>query len=398
MIKSPRVRRLLLGLVSLLVTTVGCSDDSTPDVTGDELLDLGAFEVGYREMSFSYTPPASDEVREISMRMWYPAAPDSGADPALYAVAGVVEVPTEVALDAPPIAGGDDFPLVIYSHGSGGQALLAYPYGELMASHGWILASANHAGNTALDGLAGTSTPGARTQLNRPSDVTGIIDWLESGLIDDDLSGTADTSRVFLIGHSAGASTAFTSGGATPDFDALTAGCDAQNPSESCLVYAEPDVEAAFRAGLSDPRVVAIAPQAPGVPRGGDLAGLEVPTMLMSGLLDQTTPHSTQAAPAWDALDHPDDIWVDMPRGAHFTFITICHDLSDAVINIFQPDAFDDGCDFDTSPPTDEVVPILAAYALGFGRLHVLGETEWADVLRGPTLGDFDDEFEITVR
>ncbi|MEM7434848.1 MAG: hypothetical protein AAF436_06815 [Myxococcota bacterium] len=392
--------RISFLLPLLLALASGCSDgaDGDESASADELLSLGEFDVGFRQMMLRYTPPGSGETREISMRMWYPAAPDSGAEPAVYAVAGVVSVPTDVALDAPPLAEGSDFPLVIYSHGSGGQALLGYPYGELMASHGWILASANHAGNTALDDLGGTSTPGARNQLNRPSDITAVIDWLESGLTDDDLAGAADTSRVFVIGHSAGAYTAFAAAGATPDYDALVEGCDDESPSESCLVYAEPEVEAAFRAGLGDPRVVAVATQAPGVPRGADLAALEVPTMLMSGLLDRTTPHATQAAPAWEALDNPDDIWVDMPRGAHFTFITICHDLTAALINVIQSDAFDDGCDFDLSPRTDDVVPILAAYTLGFGRIHVLGETEWQAVLAGPTLGDFDEEFEITSR
>ena len=39
----------------------------------------------------------------------------------------------------------------MHSHGNGGEGLLAYPYGELMASHGWILVAPNHTGNTAFD-------------------------------------------------------------------------------------------------------------------------------------------------------------------------------------------------------------------------------------------------------
>jgi len=416
-----RMRFFLLGFPFVIAAAVvGCGDDAdvdpstggsggpggtggsggagaTPPVSSEELLELGPWDVGFREMTLAYPGVASDEDRELPMRMWYPAIPDSGADPALYAVAAVVEVPTDVALDAPPLADGSGFPLAIYSHGSGGQALLAYPFGELMASHGWIVASPNHIGNTALDQLAMTSVPGARSQLNRPNDVSAVIDWLESGLTNDDLAGAADTARVFVIGHSFGAYTAFAVGGGTPDFDVLTEDCDG-DPNDSCMVYAEPEVEAAFRAGFGDPRVVAIAPQAPGVPTGADLAALDVPTMLMSGLLDQTTPHATQAAPAWAMLDHPDDVWVDMPMGAHVSFITICHDLAPSIINIFQPDAFDDGCDFDRFTPTDEAVPVIAAYLLAFGRLHVLGETAWDTVLRGETIGEIDDQFEITVR
>jgi len=120
--------------------------------------------------------------------------------------------------------------------------------------------------------------------------------------------------------------------------------------------------------------------------------------MLMSGLLDQTTPHEEHAVPAWEGLDHPDDVWVDMPRGAHQTFITICHDLSPAIIAIVQPNAPEDGCDFEQFTPTDQAIPVIAAYLLAFGRRHVLGETEWDEILRGEPIGDIDDQFEITVR
>lgn len=392
--------RTSLPVLALLVVSGCATDGNEQSVSADELLNLGEYAVGYREMMFSYTAAASDEVREIPMRVWYPAAPNSGTLLEVYVVPNVVGIPTEIALDAPPVADPGNFPLAIYSHGSGGEALLGYPYGELMASHGWIVASPNHIGNTALDGLEGTSTPSALTALNRPADITGIIDWLESGLGEDDLAGAADTSNVFVIGHSFGGYTAFSVGGVAQDFDTLTEGCDEPDPSDSCMIYAEPEVEAAYRAGFHDPRVVAIAPQAPALlaPVEGILAELEVPTMLMSGLLDKTTPHETQAAPAWEGLDHPDDIWVDMPRGAHFTFVTICHDLAPALLDLFQPDAPEDGCDFEQFTPTDQATPIIAAYLLAFGRRHVLGETGWDEILRGEPIGDIDDQFEITVR
>ena len=397
-----------LPVLALLVVS-GCGTDSNDQgpggsggtgVSADELLNLGEYEVGFREMMFSYTPPASDETREIPMRLWYPAVANSGAPTAPYSVAGIVDIPSEVALDAPPVAEGGNFPLAIYSHGSGSEALTGYPFGELLASHGWVVASPNHVGNTVLDGLDETSAPFALTALNRPADITGVIDWLESGLGEDELAGVADTSAVFVIGHSFGGYTAFAVGGVDQDFDALTEDCDLQEPNENCMILGEPGVEAAYRAGFRDPRVVAIAPQAPALltPVEGALPALEVPTMLMSGLLDKTTPHATQATPAWEGLDHPDDIWVDMPRGAHQTFITICHDLTPELIAIVQPNAPEDGCDFEQFTPTPQAIPIIAAYLLAFGRRHVLGETEWDEILRGEPIGDIDDQFEITVR
>ncbi len=376
--------------VALLVFVSGCSSsDDPPTANVDELFEQGPFPVGFREISLTYPDAASGEDRTLELRVWYPAEEDSGAAPAIYAVAGVVEVPAPFSLDAPPPIGDSGLPLVVYSHGNQGEGLLAYPYGELMASHGWILVSPNHTGNTVLDGLLGTAAPFAASALNRPYDLTAIIDAFEFGLVGDELEGKADTARTLVFGHSFGGYTAFAAGGTDVDFDQLSSGCDPDSTSPNCEVLRDPNVEAAYRAGFGDPRVVAIAPQAPalGSIAEGELAALEVPTMLMSGRLDQTTTQATSAEPAWAGVDNPEDLWVEMPEGAHFSFVSICYDLDEAVINLVQPDAFEDGCG-EGFIPAEEAVPVLAAYVFAFGRLHVLGESEWQPVLTGPPLND----------
>lgn len=389
------------GAAAILFTSIiGCGDDSGSEVVAnpDELFEQGPYEVGYREMTIAYDAVASTESRELVLRVWYPAQPDSGAPPARYSVGdGLVDLPAVYALDNPPVTDDGGLPFVIYSHGNGGEGLLAYPYGELMASHGWILVAPNHTGNTALDFL-GDPDPFTRVALDRPNDITAIIDEFESGLSGDDLTGKANTSEVFLFGHSFGGYTTFTAGGADVDFDALNAGCDGTT-SPSCDVLADPEVEAAYRAGFGDPRIVALAPQAPALASitADELSALDQPTMLMSGRLDQTTTQEESAEPAWAGIDHPDDLWVEMPLGAHFTFITICHDLEPELLTFFQPDAFEDGCG-EQFIDTTEAVPVLAAYVLAFGRRHVLGQTQWDSVLTGPPLGNNPGDFVITLK
>ncbi len=395
----------------LFTSVIGCGDDSSGDggsagtggtggtggpPSADELFEPGPYEVGYREITMSYDPVASTEPRELVLRVWYPAQPGSDAPPARYQVGGIVDLPAVLALDAPPVTEDSGLPFVIYSHGNGGEGLLAYPYGELMASHGWVLVAPNHTGNTALDFL-GDPDPFARAALDRPNDITAIIDELESGLPGDELAGKADTSAVFLFGHSFGGYTTFTAGGADMDFDALNAGCDGVT-SPNCEVLADDEVEAAYRAGFGDPRIVALAPQAPALSAiaDGELAALEQPTMLMSGRLDQTTTQEESAEPAWAGIDNPGDLWIEMPLGAHYTFITICHDLTPELLDFFRPDAVEDGCG-EEFIDTREAIPVLAAYVLAFGRRHVLGETEWDSVLTGPPLGNPGD-FVVTVK
>ena len=404
------------GAAAILVitsTSVGCGSDSEGSGTGgnagtggdagaggavanpDELFEPGPYEVGYREFPLTYSDAGTMNDREVLLRVWYPAQPDSGAEPARYQVGGLVDLPAGIALDAPPVTDDSALPFAVYSHGNGGEGLLAYPYGELMASHGWIVVGPNHTGNTAFDFL-GTPDPGSRSALDRPYDVTTIIDEFELGLRDDDLAGKADTSAVFVFGHSFGGYTTFAAGGADADYDSAAEGCDGST-SPNCQVLNDPGVEAAYRAGFGDPRVVALAPQAPaiGLLQDGELGDLGIPSMLMTGRLDQTTTQETSAEPSWAGIDDPGDIWVEMPKGAHFTFISICYDLTPELLMLFRPDAPEDGCGPEFID-AEEAVPVLAAYVLAFGRRHVLGETEWDSVLTGPPLGN-EGDFVITL-
>jgi predicted dienelactone hydrolase len=392
-----------VGTAAILLcsSTIGCGSDSATggtEANPGELFEPGAYEVGYRELPITYEAAASGDDRELLLRVWYPAAPDSGADPARYQLSNGtinIDLAAGIALDAPPANEEGGFPFAVYSHGNGGEGLLAYPYGELMASHGWIVVGPNHTGNTAFDFLE-TPDPLTRSALDRPNDITAVIDAFQSGLSGDDLAGKADTSGVFVFGHSFGGYTAFAAGGADVDFDAANEGCEG-SMSDDCEVLAEPGVEAAYRAGFGDPRVVALAAQAPALISiaDGELAELGIPTMLMTGRLDETTPQETAAEPAWAGIDDPDDLWVEMPLGAHYSFITICYDLDPGVLALFRPDAGQDGCGPEFID-AEEAVPVLSAYVLAFGRRHVLGETEWDAVLTGPSLGN-EGDFVVTL-
>ncbi|MFO7561935.1 MAG: hypothetical protein R6X02_04785 [Enhygromyxa sp.] len=351
-----------------------------------ELSERGPYEVGYKLLELSYIPPGTLEERTLPIQVWYPAVPDSGAPKASYTVGGIVELPSSSvgALDAPPISADGPFPIAVYSHGSGGEGLLAYPYAERFASHGWITFSPSHVGNTALELLNDTGDPFIQVAVNRPHDISAILDEADGGFAGDEVGAAADLSQVFVFGHSFGGYTSFSIGGATLDYQTLLGAC---LPSD-CAYLEQPEVAEAFAAGFGDPRVDAIAPQAPALITNfgdGDLAGLRVATMLQSGKLDITTPDATEAQPAWDAIAHRNDVWVDLPFGAHYSFITICHDLDPELLALFQPDNVNDGCGPEFTPTT-ETVPVLTTYLLAFARHEVLGEVQWSVLLEGETL------------
>lgn len=369
-------------------TETGTETGTEPDREAlvAELSERGPYEVGFKTLELSYAPPGApeDEARVVPVLVWYPAIDDSGAPPATYEVAGIVQLPTPDVLDGPEVSADGPFPVAVYSHGSGGEGLLAYPFAERFASHGWVMYSPGHTGNTALDSVGGTESSLFENAVNRPSDISAVLDRVDAGFDGESVAAASDLSQVFVFGHSFGAYTTLAIGGATLDYEALLASC----AGADCDYLMDPEVADAFADGFGDPRVNAIAPQAPAlVPSfgAGEIAGIDVPTMLQSGKLDITTPDATQAQPTWDALDEPGDIWIDLPFGAHYSFITICDDLDPSLLEVFVPSNAEDGCGMQFTP-TSEIVPVLNTYLLAFARLEVLGETQWSVVLDGEPL------------
>ncbi len=358
--------------------------------TLDHLFRIGPQKVGYLEFSYSYDAPGQEEPREITVKVWYPADPATDADPARYAVGGIVNVPTEVALREPAPSTDGPFPTVIYSHGSGGEGLLAYPYGEHLASWGWVVFAPNHVGNTALDGVQMSFSPFLATTLHRVTDIRALLDTLEAGF-ESPVSGIADLNNVVLFGHSFGGYTTLALGGADLDTDLLVETC-AGYGEDSCEFINQEEVQTAFRA------LIPLFAE-------GEIASIELPVMLQSGRMDKTLPDEVHAAPAWQTLDGPDDIWVEMPLGGHFSFISICTDLSEDILRLFRPDAPEDGCSEDFID-SELAVSTLTAYYSGrtlypgmyihaFARLHVLQEERWNEQLAGDS---FSEGFEITLK
>lgn len=375
------MRAIVLGLIPL----VACAP---PDP--EALFASGEHDVGYRRVETTYTPPGG-EARTLPVHAWYPADA-SGEAMATYTVAAIVERDSEVALAAPAAADGT-WPLVVYSHGSGGEGLLGYPYAEHLASHGFVVLAPDHLGNTARDGIGAGFAPLTRLLVDRPSDVRATLDLAQAGAFGG-LDVRADQAMV--VGHSFGGYTTLAVGGAELDVDALEVGCAQVEDDESCDLLAEGAVNQALRDGFADPRVVALVPQAPAfIPQleAGSLAALDVPVMLQTGRRDQSTTQSEQAEPAWAGLDGEQDLWVELPDGGHYSFVSICDDLSQTLLDAFLDGADEDGCGDDFTP-VSQSVPALGAYLHAFANVHVEGDKRWEDVLVGEAL---DPAVEVTV-
>ena len=276
----------------------------TPEERFAELRAPGPFAVGYRETEVRYTPVMGEE-RTLRTAIWYPSATTDGDD---VRYRGVFEAPG--VLDAPEVASGD-FPVLAFSHGTGGFAENSGRVCAHWASHGWIVVSPDHTTDTTFDGEPRT-TP---IYAWRTSDVGAAIDHVYA----DAALGPVANAFVMGMGHSFGGYTMHALGGATYSNTVLEACLDGSDTSNFCTGMTE-DWATLFRAGFRDDRIRGIVNMAPGDRRLFDegLADVEVPVLHLTGELDANVGPDND--PIWSFLDHPDDLRVHLPHGGHSTF------------------------------------------------------------------------------
>lgn len=218
---------------------------------------------------FDWTDPARpegytddpDDARRIMVQVWYPAAPAQAAQPAPYhtsidelqsPLAQFLGLPpvflshlrlvrTHAFLDAPP-AGEEPFPVIVFSHGWRGMRVQNTFQVEELASHGYVVFSADHTFGAVVtvfsDGQVRPYNPAALPsgvsddeydQAARvlgqawSGDIRFIFDQavrLNSGEIESPLAGRLDLAKIGVMGHSTG-------GGAAVEACWLDARCQA---------------------------------------------------------------------------------------------------------------------------------------------------------------------------
>ena len=288
---------LLLGAVLLAACGGGGSKSAKPAPLPAR---SGTYAIGHDTISIP--DPATG--RTISADLWYPAADGATGTPTRYSLLPTAFFDSKMAIERAPINPAGSFPLIIYSHGSGGQSFVASFLTEDIASHGYVVLSANHAGNTAADQIVGSSVSQDQNDYLRPKVVEAEIDWAlaqSSGASATYplLKGAIDAKRIGLVGHSYGGYTVLaTAGGHTGPAGTIA----------------------------PDPRIKAVVGHAPYTLRLSDaeLAAIRIPVMLMVGSKDVTTPLETNSQRAFDLVTGPPVVLAVLTDAAHQSFTDVC--------------------------------------------------------------------------
>ncbi|ODS93869.1 MAG: lipoprotein signal peptide [Comamonas sp. SCN 65-56] len=249
----------------------------------------GAYDAGMTQVE--YVDAASG--RTLSYMLIYPAAAADGAVP--------FRMPMTQGLrlyqDAPASPDGARHPLVVLSHGAGGNGSNYAWLGQYLAARGYIVALVHHYRANTYD----RSALYVRSRLwQRPRDISLDI----SHLLQDKVWGPRiDPGRIGVAGHSQGGFAALWLGGAQINPEAFMRYQRGwkNNPLVPAHIRERMQVDAAPAQHLRDDRVKAVFAMAPGVIQafGMDAEGLRqtrVPVHLIVGAADRATPADENAA------------------------------------------------------------------------------------------------------
>lgn len=217
---TPVIRFVCVWLAALTVAACGSDGASTTGSGGAPGYGAaGPFSVGV------ITRSLTDETRgrTLPVEVWYPTE-SSGAGSNLLdfetdpdrraALAPLIEASpgecvartTQAIRDASAIVG--EYPVVFYSHCYTCTRWSAHAVMERLASHGFVVISPDHEGDTLFDRLDGTASPLSNDLVDvREADIRFLLDRVLAG--DALPTGvTAVASQIGMLGHSIGSVTA----------------------------------------------------------------------------------------------------------------------------------------------------------------------------------------------
>lgn len=249
------MRQVLLTLF-LFVLAVATAPQSKHAAT--KILDplaMGPYPVGVTTTVFvdaGRTDAATKEARTLVTEIWYPATDDArnlpknkftdfipgGLNAQFEALlklaykksaAEINEAYWNSAVRDARVREGK-FPVVIFSHGNGGTRMQNTFWCDYLASHGYVIVSADHTANARVTVIKGKpilfqGDQRENSAVDRPKDVSSLLDQITlwNGGADSRFSGKLDLSKPVAAGMSFGSWTAIVAADRDPRFKAVIA-------------------------------------------------------------------------------------------------------------------------------------------------------------------------------
>ncbi len=209
-----------------------------------------------------------------------------------------------------------DKPVIVFSHGLGSVRTEMRYLAEHLASYGYVVAALEHPGsnetNTNLAAQGKASILKAEEFLERPRDISFVLDQLEklNQSANNPLAGKLATNNAMVIGYSFGGGTALALAGGELQLEGLKKRC-ANNlavlslgQGVQCVAEGLPE----NRYQLRDARIkraIALNPTTSLMFGETGLSQVAVPTLVLAGSADKTTPAISEQILGFEKIPSP---------------------------------------------------------------------------------------------
>jgi predicted dienelactone hydrolase len=250
------------------------------------------YDVGQR--TFPYEDKSRN--RRLITEVWYPTAEKASAED----MSPFLRIPTKREAAISP----GTFPLILFSHGTGGGRLTVEWFCTALASKGYIVAAVDHFGNTFDNPIPLQFV----TFWERPQDIRFILDQL---LASKDLATSIALDKIGAAGFSLGGYTAITLAGAKMDLYALKEYLKSEEGKKEAdipempgliTLFEKPEVEESYKKAppLQEKRIKSVFVMSPAVgqafPTKENFKDVTIPVYIVVAARDMLAPALTNAA------------------------------------------------------------------------------------------------------
>lgn len=308
------------------------------------------------------TIPAPHHDEDMQVSVMFPA---TGTQTTMYAE-NAVFYGTPVHADATPLVG--QHPVVLLSHGWGGNAARMAWLSAGLVARGAIVVAVNHPNSTTFDLDFDT----AFNHWTRAQDLTVALDHVMQDPVFADL---IDDTRVYATGFSYGGWTALSLAGVRGRRDGFFDYCNAAGSgSQFCAELTAKGVDistidkAKYEASYKDPRISAVAAIDPGLTWGlapEDVADVSAPLLLLGlgNAADRLRATDISALGSnFQALVPQADVLTIAPA-MHFTALGLCKPAGEAILREERDDPVcTDPAGTDRAEVLDSIIDALAEH------------------------------------
>lgn len=220
-----------------------------------------------------------------------------------------------------PSTDGSPAPLIVISHGNGGEFRGHADTARALADAGFVVAALSHPGDNYRDMSRSTQLTGRAPQLSR------LMDYMTDASFRQISPVAVDAGRIGAFGFSAGGFTVATAIGGVSDLAAIRSHCGSHPGEFACrLLSFQPIDPESWRPGAADGRIRAAVIAAPALGYSftdESLAAIRIPVQLWQAQDDQILPSPYNVEPLRDRLAGPLDYRV-VDHAGHYDFLPPC--------------------------------------------------------------------------